>query len=84
MRRLNRERDLTFVIVTHDLAIGRQADRIIRMLDGRVVAEERPSAKPATPSGRVRDGGAAKELPPRPAAAAIATIASTSRNGAAG
>jgi putative ABC transport system ATP-binding protein len=41
MRRLNRERGLTFVIVTHDIAVGRRADRIVRMLDGRVVAEER-------------------------------------------
>jgi putative ABC transport system ATP-binding protein len=41
MRRLNRERGLTFVIVTHDIAVGRRTDRIVRMLDGRVVAEER-------------------------------------------
>jgi putative ABC transport system ATP-binding protein len=41
MRRLNRERGLTFVIVTHDIAVGRRADRIVRMLDGRVVSEDR-------------------------------------------
>jgi len=41
MRRLNAERGLTFLIVTHDIAVGRQTDRIIRMLDGRVVEEER-------------------------------------------
>jgi putative ABC transport system ATP-binding protein len=40
MRRLNLERDLTFLIVTHDLAVGRQTDRIIRMLDGQVVEEQ--------------------------------------------
>ncbi|HZA79355.1 MAG TPA: hypothetical protein VE623_23495 [Acidimicrobiales bacterium] len=40
-RRLNRERGLTFVIVTHDIAVGRRADRIVRMLGGRVVGEER-------------------------------------------
>jgi ABC-type lipoprotein export system ATPase subunit len=39
MRRLNRERGLTFLIVTHDIGVGRRTDRIIRMLDG-VVAEE--------------------------------------------
>jgi len=39
MRRLNRERGLTFLIVTHDIAVGRKTDRIIRMLDGRVVEE---------------------------------------------
>jgi putative ABC transport system ATP-binding protein len=40
MRSLNVERGLTFVIVTHDIAVGRATDRIIRMLDGRVVDEQ--------------------------------------------
>jgi putative ABC transport system ATP-binding protein len=40
MRRLNDARGLTFVIVTHDIAVGRRADRIVRMLDGRVVGED--------------------------------------------
>jgi ABC-type lipoprotein export system ATPase subunit len=39
MRSLNRERGLTFVIVTHDIAVGRATDRIVRMLDGQVVDE---------------------------------------------
>jgi putative ABC transport system ATP-binding protein len=41
MRRLNVERGLTFLIVTHDIAVGKATDRIIRMLDGRVVEEHR-------------------------------------------
>jgi putative ABC transport system ATP-binding protein len=41
MRRLNAERGLTFLIVTHDLAVGRRTDRIVRMLDGQVVEEQR-------------------------------------------
>jgi putative ABC transport system ATP-binding protein len=41
MRGLNRERGLTFLIVTHDIAVGRKTDRIIRMLDGRIVEEHR-------------------------------------------
>jgi putative ABC transport system ATP-binding protein len=40
MRRLNVERGLSFLIVTHDIAVGRRTDRIIRMLDGRVVEEQ--------------------------------------------
>jgi putative ABC transport system ATP-binding protein len=40
MRRLNREQGLTFLIVTHDIAIGRATDRIVRMMDGRIVDEE--------------------------------------------
>jgi putative ABC transport system ATP-binding protein len=39
MRRLNLERGLTFLIVTHDIAIGKKTDRIVRMLDGQVVEE---------------------------------------------
>ena len=41
MRTLNRERGLSFLIVTHDISVGRSTDRIIRMLDGRVVEEQR-------------------------------------------
>ena len=40
MRRLNLERGLTFVIVTHDIAVGRATDRIVRMVDGRIVEEQ--------------------------------------------
>jgi ABC-type lipoprotein export system ATPase subunit len=41
MRRLNRERGLTFLIVTHDITVGRATDRIVRMVDGEIVDEER-------------------------------------------
>ena len=37
MRRLNLERGLTFLIVTHDISVGEKADRIVQMLDGEVV-----------------------------------------------
>ena len=40
MRRLNRDRSLTFVVVTHDISVGRRMDRIVRMLDGRIVEEQ--------------------------------------------
>ena len=40
MRRLNRERGLTFLIVTHDISVGRATDRIVRMVDGEIVEEE--------------------------------------------
>jgi putative ABC transport system ATP-binding protein len=40
MRRLNLERGLTFLIVTHDISVGRATDRIVRMLDGEIVEEE--------------------------------------------
>lgn len=41
LRRLNRERGLSLLIVTHDIAVGRATDRIVRMIDGEVVDEER-------------------------------------------
>jgi ABC-type lipoprotein export system ATPase subunit len=40
MRRLNLERGLTFLIVTHDISVGRSTDRIVRMVDGEIVGEE--------------------------------------------
>jgi putative ABC transport system ATP-binding protein len=40
MRRLNVERGLTFVIVTHDASVGHAADRLVRMVDGEVIAHE--------------------------------------------
>jgi ABC-type lipoprotein export system ATPase subunit len=44
MRRMNRERGVTFVIVTHDMEIANRTDRIIRLKDGKVLADERITA----------------------------------------
>jgi putative ABC transport system ATP-binding protein len=41
MRRLNLEHGLTFLIVTHDIGIGRSTDRIVRMVDGAIVEDNR-------------------------------------------
>ena len=51
MRRLNLERGLTSLIVTHDISVGRKSDRIVRMLDGRIVEDERLEV----PHARTRD-----------------------------
>lgn len=40
MERLNREHQLTFVIVTHDPAIGRRCGRLVRMSDGLIASDE--------------------------------------------
>jgi putative ABC transport system ATP-binding protein len=41
LRRFNRERGQTVLIVTHDQEVGAACDRIIRMRDGRIIADER-------------------------------------------
>jgi len=41
LRRFNRERGQTVLIVTHDPDVGASCDRIIRMRDGRIIADER-------------------------------------------
>jgi putative ABC transport system ATP-binding protein len=41
LRRFNRERGQTVLLVTHDAEVGATCDRIIRMRDGLIVADER-------------------------------------------
>jgi ABC-type lipoprotein export system ATPase subunit len=53
MRQLNKEHGLTFLIVTHDIAVGRKTDRIVRMVDGQIVSEETLEVN----HGRPRDNG---------------------------
>ena len=40
LRTLNRDRNLTIVMVTHDPGIAQQADRVVRLVEGRVVAQQ--------------------------------------------
>jgi putative ABC transport system ATP-binding protein len=47
---LRRERGLTVIMVTHDMSVAARAGRIIRMLDGRIVADEATQVS-ATPAG---------------------------------
>ena len=41
MRRLNREEGVTFLVVTHDLELAAQTDRIVRLADGRILTDDR-------------------------------------------
>jgi putative ABC transport system ATP-binding protein len=38
--RLHREREMTIVLITHDEQLGRRANRLVRMQDGRIVSDE--------------------------------------------
>ncbi len=44
--RLNRDQGSTLILVTHDPALAACADRIIRLLDGRIASDELRSAAP--------------------------------------
>ena len=39
MRRINRERGITFLIVTHDDRLARRCDRIVELVDGQIAAD---------------------------------------------
>jgi len=60
MRRLNLEQALSFLIVTHDISVGRKTDRIVRMLDGHVVEEQQLEVRHVLASHAGRDRHAAR------------------------
>jgi len=41
MRRMNREHGVTFIVVTHDMDVANQTDRVIRLKDGKVLSDTR-------------------------------------------
>lgn len=43
MRQINRERMTTFLIVTHNMDLARQCDRIVEVVDGRVTPTREPA-----------------------------------------
>jgi lipoprotein-releasing system ATP-binding protein len=45
-RRFNRERGLTVLVVTHDPRLAERCDRIIRLVDGEIVSDERHRGRP--------------------------------------
>lgn len=50
MRELNRERGVTFVFSTHDPMVLEQADRVVRMVDGKINADEVKNPRSSAPS----------------------------------
>lgn len=51
MQGLNQEKGYTFVVITHDPAIGALCHRIVHMQDGRIVADEPEDGQMVDPDG---------------------------------
>jgi len=62
MRRLNRELGTTFIIVTHDLAVARQTDRVLLMQDGTIVDDHHVGNPFEEDLKSFRDSGLGKEI----------------------
>ena len=56
--RLNRERRVTIVLVTHEADIANYAARVVTMRDGRIVSDERRTPIPARAEGAARSNAA--------------------------
>ncbi len=50
LRQLNADRGVTIIIVTHDAGVAGSTDRVVRLTDGRVVADERRDTRAFTRS----------------------------------
>lgn len=57
MRRLNRELDTTFIVVTHDSAVARQTQRVLVMQDGQIAREHRVGSPYEEDLKAFRDSG---------------------------
>ena len=44
LARVQRERNMTLVLVTHDMSIARRASRAIQMKDGQIIFDGNPAA----------------------------------------
>jgi ABC-type lipoprotein export system ATPase subunit len=45
MRRLNQEKGITVILVTHDQDIAKNADRIVTLRDGQIISDTRDFAQ---------------------------------------
>ncbi|MFO0754931.1 MAG: ABC transporter ATP-binding protein [Byssovorax sp.] len=63
LRRFNRQQNKTFLVITHDVRLAARCDRILRLVDGRIVSDLR-RGDPA-PEGTFAPIGEASPSPPR-------------------
>ena len=49
LRKLNREHEQTFILVTHDEQMAAKTDRVIRLVDGKVVEDLRDGVNACDP-----------------------------------
>jgi macrolide transport system ATP-binding/permease protein len=71
LRRLNREENVTVIVVTHEHDIAEYADRLITMRDGRIISDEinrAPVSVPMREGDRSALSAAAGPVPPASAA----------------
>jgi putative ABC transport system ATP-binding protein len=59
---LREKRGLTVIMVTHDASVAARAGRVIRMMDGRIVGEERPEALESAAVSQGSGDGAARDV----------------------
>lgn len=57
-KRLNTEDGTTLIVVTHDPKVGEQCGRLVRILDGRIVSDERQDGQ----GGKKEEGGQTDEI----------------------
>jgi macrolide transport system ATP-binding/permease protein len=74
LRRLNREENVTVILVTHEPDIALYADRIITMRDGRVISEEINRTAVVVPERARPEQAGAAGAPPPPAIAPGASL----------
>ena len=73
LQSLNRERGVTFIVVTHEPDIAAYADRVVTMRDGKIVSDERTrkAKQPPRIAGDLVAAHGESVPPPREAARAI-------------